>query len=62
MIREQGITHEQARAEIVESIAAKRFGTPKESGDACAYRCSVQASLIPGQNLHVGGGSYARLV
>ena len=62
MMKAQGITYEQARAQIVESIAAKRFGTPKEFGDACAFLCSVQASFISGQNLQVDGGSYAGLV
>ena len=62
MMREQGITYDQARAEIVESIAAKRFGTPKEFGDACAYLCSAQAGFISGQNLQLDGGSYAGLV
>jgi len=62
MVREQGITFEQARVQIAESIAAKRFGTPKEFGDACAYLCSTQAGFISGQNLQVDGGSYAGLV
>jgi len=62
MVREQGISFEQARVQIAESIAAKRFGTPKEFGDACAYLCSVQAGFISGQNLQVDGGSYAGLV
>ncbi len=62
MMKAQGITHEQVRAEIVDSIAARRLGTPKDFGDACAFLCSVQASFISGQNLQVDGGSYAGLV
>ncbi len=62
MVKEKGITMEQARARIAESIAAKRFGQPKEFGDACAYLCSVQASFISGQNLQLDGGSYAGLM
>lgn len=62
MMREQGITYDEARAEIVESIAARRFGTPQEFGDACAYLCSAQAGFISGQNLQLDGGSYAGLV
>ena len=62
MMREQGITYEQARAEIVESIAARRFGTPQEFGDACAYLCSAQAGFISGQNLQLDGDSYAGLI
>jgi 3-oxoacyl-[acyl-carrier protein] reductase len=62
MMREKGITMEQAREQITQTIAAKRFGTPKEFGDACAYLCSVQASFISGQNLQIDGGSYHGLV
>ena len=62
MMREHGITMEEARARIADSIAAKRFGTPKEFGDACAYLCSVQASFISGQLLQLDGGSYHGLV
>lgn len=62
MMREQGITYEQARAEIVASIAARRFGTPQEFGDACAYLCSAQASFVSGQNLQIDGGSYHGLI
>lgn len=62
MMREQGITYDQARLQIVEEIAAKRFGLPHEFGDACAYLCSQQASFISGQNLQLDGGSYPGLV
>jgi len=62
MMREHGITMEEARARIADSIAAKRFGTPKEFGDACAYLCSVQASFISGQLLQLDGGSYHGLI
>jgi 3-oxoacyl-[acyl-carrier protein] reductase len=53
-----GITYEEARREIVESIAAKRMGKPEEFGAACAFLCSTQASYISGQNLQLDGGSY----
>ena len=56
------ITFEAARQSQVESIAAKRFGQPSEFGAACAFLCSVQASFISGQNLHLDGGSYPGLV
>jgi len=48
---------DEARARVAESVAAKRFGTLQEFGDACAFLCSVQASFISGQNLQVDGGS-----
>ena len=62
MMKEQSITREAARAQIAASIAAKRFGTPEEFGDACAFLCGAQAGFISGQNLQLDGGSYAGLV
>ena len=58
----RNITIDEAYDEIAQSIAAKRLGRPEEVGDACAYLCSVQASFISGQNLHLDGGSYVGLV
>ncbi|MEQ8746319.1 SDR family oxidoreductase [Pyruvatibacter sp.] len=58
----KGITREEARAEICETIAAKRMGRPEEFGDACAFLCSAQAGFISGQNLQLDGGSYAGLI
>jgi 3-oxoacyl-[acyl-carrier protein] reductase len=56
------ITYEEARARMVETIAAKRFGKPAEFGDACVFLCSEQASFISGQNLQLDGGSYRGLL
>ncbi|MFQ5938493.1 MAG: SDR family oxidoreductase [Alphaproteobacteria bacterium] len=42
----------------VEATPARRFGTPAEFGDACAYLCSAQAGYITGQNLLMDGGAY----
>jgi 3-oxoacyl-[acyl-carrier protein] reductase len=61
-MKEQGITRDEARRQIADTIAAKRLGHPNEFGDACAYLCSVQASYISGQNLQLDGGSYEGLV
>jgi 3-oxoacyl-[acyl-carrier protein] reductase len=57
--RVRGISYEEARAEQVESIAARRLGRPEELGDACAFLCSEQAGYISGQNLQLDGGSFA---
>lgn len=62
MMEAQGITMEQARARIAESIAARRMGTPEEFGAACAFLCAAQAGFISGQNLQLDGGSYEGLV
>jgi 3-oxoacyl-[acyl-carrier protein] reductase len=58
----KGLTYEQAREEIANTIAARRFGRPEEFGDACAYLCSAQAGFISGQQLQLDGGSYRGLV
>jgi 3-oxoacyl-[acyl-carrier protein] reductase len=39
-------------------IPAKRFGTPEEFGELCAFVCSAQASYITGQNFLIDGGVY----
>jgi 3-oxoacyl-[acyl-carrier protein] reductase len=62
MMKEQGITREEARRQITDTIAAKRFGRPEEFADACAYLCSLQAGFISGQNLQIDGGSYEGLI
>ena len=62
MMERQGITFEEARTAIANTINAKRFGQPSEFGDACAYLCSAQAGFISGQNLQLDGGSYAGLI
>lgn len=56
------ISYEEARAEQVESIAARRLGKPEELAQSCAFLCSVQAGFISGQNLQLDGGSYQGLI
>lgn len=62
LMKQRGITREQARAEIVQTLAAKRFGKPEEFGAACAFLCSEHASFVSGQNLQLDGGSYPGLI
>lgn len=62
MMREQGITREEARRRIAASLAAKRLGRPEEFAAACAFLCSAQAGFISGQNLQIDGGSYPGLI
>ena len=61
-VERDGITYEQARARMADSIAAKRLGRTSEFGAACAFLCSVQAGFISGANLHLDGGSYPALI
>jgi 3-oxoacyl-[acyl-carrier protein] reductase len=45
-------------AESRAQIPAKRFGTPEEFGELCAFICSAQAGYITGQNFLIDGGVY----
>jgi 3-oxoacyl-[acyl-carrier protein] reductase len=62
MVKERGISYDEAIAAIAETIAAKRLGKPEEFGDTCAFLCSMQAGYISGQNLQLDGGSYRGLI
>jgi 3-oxoacyl-[acyl-carrier protein] reductase len=56
--KKRGVTVEQARAERVATVPAKRLGEPAEFGAACAFLCSVHAGYITGQNLLIDGGVF----
>jgi 3-oxoacyl-[acyl-carrier protein] reductase len=58
LAKEQGKTPEQVKRERENAIPARRFGTPEEFGDLCAYLCSAQAGYITGQNFLIDGGIY----
>lgn len=62
MMKLHSIDLAEARRRIVQTVAAKRMGTPEEFGDACAFLCSAQAGFISGQNLQLDGGSYPGLL
>jgi 3-oxoacyl-[acyl-carrier protein] reductase len=52
------VSEEEAVARAMTSIPAKRFGTPAEFGQTCAFLCSVHAGFITGQNILLDGGAY----
>lgn len=58
----QGISVEEAYAQICARIPAGRLGRPEELGDACAFLCSANAGFITGQNLQLDGGAYPGLL
>ena len=62
LMKNQGISREEARTQITTSIAANRFGRPDEFGATCAFLCSEHAGFISGQNLQMDGGSYEGLI
>ena len=62
MMKEQGITREEARAQIAKTLPVNRLGDPAEFGHTCAFLCSAKAGFMTGQNLQLDGGSYSGLV
>jgi 3-oxoacyl-[acyl-carrier protein] reductase len=56
--RNRGVSFEQAKADRVATVPARRFGTPDEFGAACAFLCSAQAGYITGQNILIDGGAF----
>jgi 3-oxoacyl-[acyl-carrier protein] reductase len=45
-------------AQAMAEIPARRFGTPAELGQTCAFLCSVHAAYLTGQNILLDGGAY----
>jgi len=58
LAKRRSIDLEQATAERIASIPARRIGDPAEFGAACAFLCSAQAGFITGQNLLIDGGAF----
>jgi 3-oxoacyl-[acyl-carrier protein] reductase len=56
--KKRGISVEQAKAERIATVPARRIGTPEEFGEVCAFLCSVQAGYITGQNVLLDGGAF----
>ncbi len=62
MMKEQGITRDEARAQIAKTLPVNRLGDPAEFGQACAFLCSAKSGFMTGQNLQLDGGAYSGLV
>lgn len=56
VMKAQGITMEEAKAQREATIPARRYGTREEFGAACAFLCSKHAGFIVGQNILLDGG------
>jgi 3-oxoacyl-[acyl-carrier protein] reductase len=52
------VSEAESVARAMANIPAKRFGTPAEFGQACAFLCSVHAGYMTGQNVLLDGGAY----
>ena len=62
LMQEQGISLDDARRQITDTVPARRFGDPAEFGAACAFLCSARSGFMTGQNLQLDGGAYAGLI
>jgi 3-oxoacyl-[acyl-carrier protein] reductase len=56
--KSSGQAESAVAAHAMAEIPAKRFGTPAEFGQTCAFLCSVHAAYITGQNILLDGGAY----
>jgi 3-oxoacyl-[acyl-carrier protein] reductase len=54
----QGLTFEEVIKDRLSKHPAKRFGSPHELGQACAFLCGVHSGYINGQNILLDGGSF----
>ena len=56
--KNKGVSFDEAKADRIASVPARRFGQPDEFGAACAFLCSAQAGYLTGQNLLIDGGAF----
>src|SRR5450755_2712360 len=56
--KRQNTSEAEAEQRSKSEIPAKRFGTPAEFGQTCAFLCSVHAGFMTGQNVLFDGGAY----
>jgi 3-oxoacyl-[acyl-carrier protein] reductase len=56
--KQSGKPESDVASQAMAAIPAKRFGTPAEFGQTCAFLCSVHAAYITGQNILLDGGAY----
>jgi 3-oxoacyl-[acyl-carrier protein] reductase len=56
--KRRNIEFQQAMAERIAGIPARRIGNPAEFGAVCAFLCSAQAGFITGQNILIDGGAF----
>jgi 3-oxoacyl-[acyl-carrier protein] reductase len=60
--RRQNLSEDEVRAQMAQSIPAKRLGMADDFGPLCAFLCSRQAAYITGQNICVDGGLVRALI
>jgi len=55
----KGVSPEAVAEARMSGVPAKRFGTPEEFGQLCAFLCSAQAGYVTGQNILIDGGNFS---
>lgn len=58
----EGISMQEAKQRMADSIPMKRLGLADDFGPVCAFMCSKLAGYITGQNITVDGGLVRSLV
>jgi NAD(P)-dependent dehydrogenase (short-subunit alcohol dehydrogenase family) len=56
-----GVSEDEAKRRLLESVPLGRMGTIEEVADLGAYLASPQASYITGQAINIGGGLLTEL-
>ena len=56
--KKKRVSYDDALAEWVDPVPARRIGNPDELGAVCAFLCSAQAGYITGQNILIDGGRF----
>ena len=58
VVKQQGITMEEAREARMANIPAHAYGTAEAFGQTCAFMCSAHAAFMIGQNVLLDGGAF----
>ncbi|MGI3165854.1 SDR family oxidoreductase [Pseudooceanicola sp. 200-1SW] len=58
VVKQQGITLEEAREARMAGIPARAYGTAEAFGQTCAFMCSTHAAFMIGQNVLLDGGAF----
>ncbi len=53
-----GVPEKEVAEQRAAQVPARRFGSPEEFGETCAFLCSQHAGYITGQSLLLDGGLY----
>lgn len=60
--KRSGLSKDEVRAQMAQSVPAKRLGTAEDFGPVCAFLSSRLAGYITGQNICVDGGLVRSLI